>query len=109
MSAHCIPDPVSHSYFVVMIDYGRRGREAIVDPEMTRRGVVERIQSREFDRIAFVHHVHDDVVEDVTNELLKEAGFYGEAHGRALSDGAVIAMAAFDGLVEQIKREVEHA
>jgi hypothetical protein len=24
-------------YFIVMIDYGRRGREAIVDPEITRR------------------------------------------------------------------------
>ncbi len=27
-------------YFVVMIDYGRRGREAIVDPEITRRATV---------------------------------------------------------------------
>jgi hypothetical protein len=26
-------------YFVVMIDYGRRGREAVVDPEITRREV----------------------------------------------------------------------
>lgn len=109
MSAHCIPDPVSHSYFVVMIDYGRRGREAVVDPEMTRRSVVDRIKSREFDRIAFIHWVHDGIAEDVTNELLNEAGFYGEAHGRALSDGAVIAMAAFDGLIEEIKRELNHA
>lgn len=109
MSAHCIPDPVSHSYFVVMIDYGRRGREAVVDPEMTRNNVVDRIKSGEYDRIAFIHHVHDDVVDDVTNELLKEAGFYGEAHGRALNDGAVIAMAAFDGLIEQIKEELAHA
>ena len=29
-------------YLVVMIDYGRRGREAIVDPEITRREVVSR-------------------------------------------------------------------
>jgi hypothetical protein len=34
-------------YFVVMIDYGRRGREAIVDPEITRREVVSRIVSGE--------------------------------------------------------------
>ncbi|MEY9705481.1 hypothetical protein ABIF50_008044 [Bradyrhizobium diazoefficiens] len=27
-------------YFVVMIDYGRRGREAVVDPEITRREVI---------------------------------------------------------------------
>jgi hypothetical protein len=105
MSAHCRPDPISHSYFVVMIDFGRRGREAVVDPEMTRRGVIERIESREFDRIAFIHHVHDDVVEDVTNELLKEAGFYE----RPIPDGHLIAMAAFDTLVEQIKREVANA
>ena len=32
-------------YFVVMIDYGRRGREAIVDPEITRRGVIARVAS----------------------------------------------------------------
>jgi hypothetical protein len=25
-------------YFVVMIDYGRRGREAVVDPKITRDG-----------------------------------------------------------------------
>lgn len=106
MTARCIPDPISHSYFVVCIDYGRKGREAVVDPEITRRGVVERIQSREYDRIAFIHHVHDDICEDVTNELLKEAGFYAS---ESMSDGQTIAMAAFDALVEQIKREVEHA
>ncbi len=32
-------------YFVVMIDYGRRGREAIVDPEITRREVISRVVS----------------------------------------------------------------
>ena len=32
-------------YFVVMIDYGRRGREAIVDPEITRREVIARVAS----------------------------------------------------------------
>lgn len=109
MSAHCRPDPVSHSYYVVMIDYGHRGREAIVDPEITRRGVIERIQSREYDRISFIHHVHDDRVDDVTNELLKEAGFYADVRGRAASDGHAIAMSAFDALVEQIKREVASA
>jgi hypothetical protein len=34
-------------YFVVMIDYGRRGRGAIVDPEITRREVVARVVSGE--------------------------------------------------------------
>ena len=42
-------------YFVVMIDYGRRGREAIVDPEITRREVVSRIASGEYANISFIH------------------------------------------------------
>ncbi len=33
-------------YFVVMIDYGRRGREAVVDPEITRREVISRVGFR---------------------------------------------------------------
>lgn len=65
-----------HSYFVIMIDYGRRGREAIVDPEMTRRDVVGCIKSGEYRNIHFIHHVHDGVCEDVTNDVLKESGFY---------------------------------
>lgn len=63
-------------YFIVMQDYGRRGREAIVDPEQTRRDVVARIKSGEYGVIAFIHQVRDCTVEDVTNDLLKEAGFY---------------------------------
>lgn len=60
-------------YFVVMIDYGRRGREAIVDPEITRREVVSRIASGEYRNISFIHEVADRSVEDVTAELLSEA------------------------------------
>lgn len=63
-------------YYVAMLDFGRAGREANVNPEMTRRGVVERIKSGEYKVIAFVHHIHDGVCEDVTNAVLKEAGFY---------------------------------
>lgn len=67
-------------YFVVMIDYGRKGREAIVDPEMTRSNVVDRIKSGEYGNIAFIHHITmNDVPQDVTNELLAEAGFYAQA------------------------------
>jgi hypothetical protein len=68
----------NHSYFVVMIDYGSKGREAVVDPEITRQGVINRIKSGEYSRINFIHHIHDGVVEDVTNDLLSEAGFYVE-------------------------------
>jgi hypothetical protein len=60
-------------YFVVMIDYGRRGREAIVDPEVTRREVVSRIASGEYRNISFIHEVANSSVDDVTAEILAEA------------------------------------
>lgn len=63
----------SMQYFVVMIDYGRRGREAIVDPEITRREVVARIASGEYRNVAFIHEIVDSVVEDVTESILAEA------------------------------------
>jgi len=60
-------------YFVVMIDYGRRGREAIVDPEITRREIISRIASGEYTNISFVHEIADHSVEDITEEILAEA------------------------------------
>lgn len=98
MTARCTVAPAIPSYFVVMIDFGRKGREAIVDPEITRRGVVERITSGEYRTIAFIHHVTPDGVEDVTNELLKDAGFY---------DAPVSpAMAKFDALIDVLRGEM---
>src|SRR5262249_50095721 len=64
----------SMQYFVVMIDYGRRGREAIVDPEITRREVISRIASGEYRNICFIHEIADSSVADLTEELLAEAG-----------------------------------
>jgi hypothetical protein len=60
-------------YFVVMIDYGRRGREAIVDPEITRREVISRIASGEYANISFIHEIDGSSVEDLTEEMLAEA------------------------------------
>ena len=60
-------------YFVVMIDYGRRGREAVVDPEVTRREVVSRVASGEYKNISFIHEIVDQSVDDVTDEILAEA------------------------------------
>jgi len=60
-------------YFVVMIDYGRRGREAIVDPEITRREVISRVASGEYNNISFIHEIADSAVEDVTADILAEA------------------------------------
>jgi hypothetical protein len=73
----------SHSYYVVMIDYGRAprngigpyGMEAIVDPEITRREVVSRIRSGEYKNVAFIHLITmNDVPQDLTEELMAEAG-----------------------------------
>ncbi len=60
-------------YFVVMIDYGRRGREAVVDPEITRREVISRIASGEYQNISFIHEIMENAVEDVTEAMLAEA------------------------------------
>jgi hypothetical protein len=60
-------------YFVVMIDYGRRGREAIVDPETTRREVISRVASGEYKNISFIHEIANAAVDDVTAEILAEA------------------------------------
>jgi hypothetical protein len=60
-------------YFIVMIDYGRRGREAVVDPEITRREVISRVASGEYKNISFIHEVVDRVVDDITDEILAEA------------------------------------
>jgi hypothetical protein len=60
-------------YFVVMIDYGRRGREAVVDPEITRREVVARVASGEYRNISFIHEIADNSVDDVTEDILAEA------------------------------------
>jgi len=70
---------MKHSYFVVMVDYGKRGQEAIVDPEMTRRGVIARLVSGEYGHVNFIHHIEDGLVEDVTNELFDEAEILARA------------------------------
>jgi hypothetical protein len=60
-------------YFVVMIDYGRRGREAVVDPEITRREVISRVASGEYKNISFIHEIADSAVDDITAEILAAA------------------------------------
>jgi hypothetical protein len=65
----------SHSYFVVMIDYGQRGCEAIVDPEMTYRNLVDRVRSGEYKNVLFIHHIQmDQTPDDVTSAVFYDAG-----------------------------------
>ena len=70
-------------YFVVMIDYGRRGREAIVDPEITRREIISRVASGEYKNISFIHEIADSAVDDVPAEILAEAALPEIAIGGA--------------------------
>jgi hypothetical protein len=88
MPCHCAPTQARqtrHSYFVLMQDLGRRGREAVADPELTREDIVDRLRRRDYHgAVAFVHHVEVDeegrgFVADVTNDLLLESGFYDMA------------------------------
>jgi len=63
----------SHSYYVVMEDFGKRGLEAVVSPEATRRGIVSLIAGGNLRDIVFIHHVKDFSISDVTDELMEEA------------------------------------
>lgn len=60
------------NYFVVIIDYGKIGREAIVDPNMLWSDALDAVHQAASDghSICFVHHIHDGVVEDRTQEAL---------------------------------------
>ena len=87
-------------YFVVMIDYGRRGREAVVDPEVTRREVVSRIASGEYRNISFIHKIADQIVDDVTDEILAEA-----AVPEIRDSGADLQAARFDHARDLRKHE----
>jgi hypothetical protein len=87
-------------YFVVMIDHGRRGREAIVDPEITRREVVSRIASGEYSNISFIHEIADDAVADITEDILAEA-----ALPEIASSGAGLQADRFDHIRDLRKHE----
>jgi len=61
-------------YYVAMIDYGRRGREAIVNPEHTYQNMVEMVRSGELKNILFIHRYEDGAFEDVTDAIRYDAG-----------------------------------
>lgn len=57
-----------------MEDFGKRGWEAVVSPEATRRGIVSLIAGGNLRDIVFIHEINGLNVSDVTAELLEEAG-----------------------------------
>jgi len=87
MTAHCSfprskPMP---SYYVVCCEY-RTGREAVVDPELTRSDVIARIKSGEYQNIAFIHHIADGLAEIVTAELINAAELELKTEARDRAD-----------------------
>jgi hypothetical protein len=62
---------ITPSYFVVMVDFGRRGLEAVVQPELTRSNIIDRLRTGEYGNVVFIHHVADGFVDDVTHELVE--------------------------------------
>jgi phage head maturation protease len=92
-------------YFVVMIDYGRRGREAIVDPEITRREVISRVASGEYKNISFIHEIADSAVDDITAEILAEAALPEIAPIESPCTGADLQASRFDHARDLRKHE----
>lgn len=69
----------SFSYFVIALDFGRRGVEALVNPEMTRRGAIEKVREVLGDgcEISFIHQISmGELPEDVTAELIEAANAF---------------------------------
>ncbi|WNV09989.1 hypothetical protein [Tardiphaga sp. 709] len=65
------------TYYVAMLDYGRRGREAIVDPNESRQNIIDKVKSGEIDRdkLIFIHEVTmGNLPVDVTEDVLAAAG-----------------------------------
>lgn len=77
------PARILTSYFVVMRKTGA-GLEAIVDPSLIRRDIVDMIKSGEYeaDKIAYIHHCDFGMLVDVTDELIDEALADREAETR---------------------------
>jgi hypothetical protein len=67
---------ISHSFYVLMIDYGKKGLEAVVSPEQTRRSIIEEVRgiiSEGRNSVAFVKFVDGNYIEDCTDDIVAAA------------------------------------
>lgn len=68
-------------YYTVFVEYDQFGRfsgvEALVDPELTRADIIERLRSGEYasktSRVVQIDHTCDGLTDDVTAELIEAA------------------------------------
>jgi len=73
MPAKATSEKIQPDYFVVMVDFGKIGREAIVDPNENWTDTLDRVHEAMNDgnTVLFVHHIHDGVVEDRSDEAFR--------------------------------------
>lgn len=88
-------------FYILMIDYGKgpalpMGFEAVCQPELTRRQIVEQasnILKEGRNTIAFVKYVDGNYIEDQTKEIIADASY---ANCMDAIDGALAASQAFN-------------
>ena len=72
-------------FYILMVDYRKvfcPGMEAVVSPEFTRRQIVDQVRSIHNEgrnRVVFVKFVDGNFIEDVTEEIEREAAALEEA------------------------------
>jgi hypothetical protein len=70
---------ISHSFYILMVDFkhgAAKGMEAIVQPEKTRRSIVEEVRgiiSEGRNSVAFVKFVDGNYIEDCTDDIVAAA------------------------------------
>lgn len=79
---------VQPDYFVVMIDFGKIGREAVVDPQNNWNDALDKVHqaASDGDRVLFVHHIHDGTAEDRSEEAFRAVMTQFANEGEPLTD-----------------------
>jgi hypothetical protein len=87
MPAKATSEKTQPDYFVVMVDFGKSGREAVVDPQNTWANAVDKVRDAAADghAILFVHHIHDNTIEDRSEEAFREIMTHLANEGAPLS------------------------
>jgi hypothetical protein len=82
---------MAFSYYICLIDYGRKGLEAVVQPEKTKQNIVDECREAigRGHRIEHVKFFDGESLEDVTSEMLADAEREADlAHIRACLNSA---------------------